>query len=272
MENIAVIGHSVGSVVAATWVHDFAPPIRALILGSPALRIRLYVPFAIPLLRMLDRFKPGAFIRSYVKGRLLTRDPDKQRQYDSDKLITPAISVKILLGLHDAATRLIRDAAAITVPTLMLVSGADWVVKRPAQKALFRGLGSQKKAMHILPGFRHDTFNERDNDVPIGMARRFIVASFAGPAESPDLLTADRDGVSRVEYEALSRPLSPLSPTGIGYAVTRLLMRSVGRLSDGVRLGWRVGFDSGAMMGLRLSQPARRLYAARPADRPAVSE
>ena len=27
-----------------------------------------------------------------------------------------------------------------------------------------------------------------------------------------------------------------------------LMLRSVGRLSDGVRLGWRVGFDSGAMM------------------------
>jgi alpha-beta hydrolase superfamily lysophospholipase len=248
MEDIAVIGHSVGSVIAATWVHDFAPPIRALVLGSPALRIRLYVPFAIPLLRLLDRVRPGAFIRSYVKGRLLTRDPDKQREYDTDRLITPAISVKILLGLHDAATRLIRDAAAITAPTLMLVSGADWVVKRPAQKALFRGLGSTNKAMHILPGFRHDTFNERDNDVPIGMARRFIVASFAGPAESPCLLTADRDGASQVEYQDLTRRLSPLSPAGAGYALMRLLLRSVGRLSDGIRLGWRVGFDSGAMM------------------------
>ena len=147
MENIVVIGHSVGSVVAATWVHDFAPPIRGLILGSPALRIRLYVPFAIPLLRLLRRVRPDAFIRSYVKGRLLTHDPKKRREYDSDKLITPAISVKILLDLHDAAIRLVRDAAAITVPTLMLVSGADWVVKRPPQEALFRRLASPRKAM-----------------------------------------------------------------------------------------------------------------------------
>ena len=248
IEDIVVIGHSVGSVIAASWVHDFAPPIRALVLGSPALRIRLFVPFAIPLLRMLQRVKPGAFVRSYVKGRLLTHDPDKQRDYDTDQLIAPAISVKVLLGLHDAATRLIRDAAAITVPTLMLVSGADWVVKRPPQTALFRGLSSRKKAMHVLPGFRHDTFNERDNHLPIGMARQFVEESFAEPAKRPCLLTADRDGPSRVEFEALSRPLSSLSPTGLGYAAMRLLLRSVGRLSDGVRLGCRVGFDSGAMM------------------------
>lgn len=248
MENIVVIGHSVGSVVAANWVHDFAPPIRALILGSPALRIRLYVPFAIPLLRLLLRVRPDAFIRSYVKGRLLTHDPVKQRDYDSDKLITPAISVKILLGLHDAATRLMRDAAAITVPTLMLVSGADWVVKRPPQETLFRGLASPRKEMHVLPGFRHDTFNELNNQLPIGLARQFVQQAFDDPAERPSLLTADREGASRAEYDALSRPLPALSPKRLGFAAMRAALRSVGRLSDGLRLGWRSGFDSGAMM------------------------
>ena len=248
MENIIVLGHSVGAVIAAAWVHDFAPPIRGLILGSPALRIRLYVPFAIPLLRLLNLIRPGSVIRSYVKGRLLTHDREKQRSYDSDRLINPAISVKTLIGLHDAATRVIRDAAAITVPTLMLVSGADWVVKRGPQKALFRRLGSVRKDWHVFPGFLHDTFNERDRHLPIGVARQFIDDAFASPAARADLLTADREGPSKAEHQILSRPLPAYSPKRIGYAVTRLMLRSVGRLSEGIRLGWRVGFDSGAMM------------------------
>src|SRR5947208_2732225 len=36
-ENTAVIASSVGAVVAAAWVHDFAPPIRAMVLAAPAL-------------------------------------------------------------------------------------------------------------------------------------------------------------------------------------------------------------------------------------------
>jgi len=32
------------------------------------------------------------------------------------------------------------------------------------------------------------------------------------------------------------------------YAATRLLLNTVGRLSDGIRLGWRTGFDSGLML------------------------
>ncbi|MDQ9929248.1 alpha/beta hydrolase, partial [Acinetobacter baumannii] len=52
-ENIAVVAQSVGAVLAATWVHDYAPKIRALCLASPAFDIKLYVPFAEPSLRVM---------------------------------------------------------------------------------------------------------------------------------------------------------------------------------------------------------------------------
>src|SRR5262249_59277381 len=47
LANLAVVGQSVGAVLAATWVHDYAPAIRALVLATPAFRIKLYIPFAI---------------------------------------------------------------------------------------------------------------------------------------------------------------------------------------------------------------------------------
>ena len=46
VENIVVIAQSVGGVLAATWVHDYAPKIRCLILATPAFKVKLYVPFA----------------------------------------------------------------------------------------------------------------------------------------------------------------------------------------------------------------------------------
>src|SRR5262245_12668988 len=42
--NVVALGHSVGAVAVAAWVHDYAPPIRAMLLISPALRVKLYVP------------------------------------------------------------------------------------------------------------------------------------------------------------------------------------------------------------------------------------
>ncbi len=145
MENIVVMAQSVGSVLVSAWVHDYAPRVRGLVLGVPALRVRLYVPFAIPLLRIWQRWEPVAFVQSYVKTKMLTHDEEQARRYRNDPLITRAIAVNILLGLYDASSRLIADAQAIRVPTLVLSAGSDWVVSLAAQKAFFDRLGSSVK-------------------------------------------------------------------------------------------------------------------------------
>ncbi|MDS4021913.1 MAG: bifunctional alpha/beta hydrolase/class I SAM-dependent methyltransferase [Candidatus Competibacter sp.] len=249
LENIVVFAHSVGSVLAATWVHDYAPKIRALVLGSPALRVQLYVPFAIPGLRLLLKLKPKAFVNSYVKAKLLTHDPAKIESYNADPLITRCIAVNLLVDLFDAGRKLVEDAAAITVPTLVLTSGADWVVDRDIQRQFFERLGSPVKEMHLYPGFFHDTFNEKDNHLPLGAARRFILEAFAQPRREPSLLEADRNSATQREYETLVNPLFPFSLKGVRYALTRWMMRAIGaRLSRGLKLGSTTGFDSGATL------------------------
>jgi alpha-beta hydrolase superfamily lysophospholipase/SAM-dependent methyltransferase len=249
MENIVVFAHSVGSVLVANWVHDYAPKIRALVLGSPALRVRLYVPFAIPGLRLLLKFKPKAFVNSYVKAKLLTHDPAKIASYNADPLITRCIAVNLLVDLFDAGCKLVEDAAAITVPTLVLTSGADWVVDQDIQRQFFERLGSPVKEMHVYPGFFHDTFNEQDNHLPLNAARRFILEAFSRPRHESSLLEADRNSAAQREYETLANPLPLFSFKGIRYALTRFMMRTLGaRLSQGVKLGVRTGFDSGATL------------------------
>ena len=44
-DDIAVIAQSVGAVLIATWAHDYAPKIRAMVLASPAFKVKLYVPY-----------------------------------------------------------------------------------------------------------------------------------------------------------------------------------------------------------------------------------
>lgn len=248
IENVVVLAHSVGSVLVSTWVHDYAPRIRALILGSPALRVRLYVPFAVPGLRLLEKVRGKFFISSYVKGRLLTHDPEKRKSYDEDPLITPNIAVNILLGLYDAGTRLIADAGAIHLPVLVLSSGADLVVKQSAQRKFYNGLPHPRKEMQTFPGFFHDTFNELNNHLPVTKARLFINDIFERELDLPDLRRADEAGYTRVEFDRLQARLPAWSPKKIGFAITRLLMKTLGRMSGGIRVGWETGFDSGSML------------------------
>src|SRR5436309_9550812 len=79
IENMIILAHSLVAVSVAAWVHDYAPPIRAMILATAAFHVQLYVPLAIPLLRMKQRlFGPGQ-VKSYVKSKLLTRDKSRPR-------------------------------------------------------------------------------------------------------------------------------------------------------------------------------------------------
>ncbi|WP_122668846.1 bifunctional alpha/beta hydrolase/class I SAM-dependent methyltransferase [Pseudomonas viridiflava] len=247
-ENMAVIAQSVGAVIAATWAHDYAPKIRSLVLASPAFKVKLYVPFARSGLALLRKFKGNFFVNSYVKARFLSHDPQRIASYDSDPLITKAISVNVLLGLYEAADRVVADAQAIQIPTQLLISGSDFVVHRGPQDQFFDRLGSVRKEKHILPGFFHDTLGERDRHLAISRARRFVLQNFETPVTRPSLLDADRLGVTCAESEELAAPLPHNSLRDLYWRMTRASMRLGSKLSTGVKLGFDTGFDSGSTL------------------------
>jgi alpha-beta hydrolase superfamily lysophospholipase len=246
--SIAIIAQSVGAVVAAAWVHDYAPSIRGLVLASPAFRVKLYVPFALPGLRLLRAMRGNFFVTSYVKARLLTRDPARAASYDSDRLIARSISVNILLGLQQTADRIVADAAAITLPTQLLMSDRDWVVHDGPQNAFFERLGAAIKEKHVLQGFYHDTLGERDRAIALGHVRRFLLERFDRPPERVDLTNADRHGFTKDEADSLRRPLPRHSLRGLQWRLTRGALRFGAMLSEGLRVGRSTGFDSGSML------------------------
>ena len=245
---LVVLGQSVGAVLAAAWVHDYAPPVRAMVLASPAFSIKLYVPFARPGLALMHKLRGNFFVNSYVKSKLLTHDRARQASYDSDPLIARAISVNMLLGLHDAARRIVDDAQAITAPTQMLISGADWVVHHGPQHRFFAKLGAPIKEKHVLDGFFHDTLGERDRAQAMTHIRRFVLERFAQSAAAIDLRASDQRGHSFDEARALAQPLPALSPRGLFWRGYRAGLKLASRVSDGIRLGFETGFDSGSTL------------------------
>lgn len=248
VDSIYVVAQSVGAVLASTWVHDYAPRIRGMSLASPAFRIKLYVPFAVPGLRLLHKLRGNFYVNSYVKAGLLTHDTARAASYASDPLIARPISVNVLLGLQEAARRVVEDAQAITVPTQLLISGADWVVERKPQRQFFANLGSAVRAKLELPGFFHDTLGEAGRQGAVQSIRQFVLDRFAEPELRPSLLQAHRYGASHDEAARLSAPLPALSPRGLYWAANRASIRLGAALSTGVRLGVQTGFDSGSTL------------------------
>ena len=183
-----------------------------------------------------------------MTGRWLTQDQERAAAYDNDPLTTPRISVNLLLDLHETSARLVEDAAAITVPTQLLISGDDKVVRQSSQQRFFERLGAKTKERHVFPGLRHDTLGEKDRAQVTEKVGAFIRERFRMPLEQLSLLDADREGFTREEADRLARPLPALSASNLSLSAQRLGLKLGGWLSTGIRLGHETGFDSGSTL------------------------
>ena len=253
-------------MIAAAWVHDYAPPIRGLVLATPAFRVKLYVPGAVRSVAY-----PGEASRLRFRQELRQGEPVDARSRRrpngtrSDALIFRQIAVNMLLDLHDTSTaprgRRRRhshaDVDARRRSRLGREAGRTTAVLR---RALVARQGDAR-----LPGFFHAIFHERDRQGPIGKMREFIAGAIR--QRSRDSFAAER-GFARV-HEARTRPLR--ADGGLVYAARlqpvkwamkhdrAFERRHAPRMADRLRLR--------ADARLRLRGSAAGHHAARPPDR-----
>ena len=256
-EDTYVVAQSVGAVLVSTWLHDYAPQVRGVTLASPAFKVKLYVPFARPGLALMHKLRGLFFVNSYVKPKFLTHDPARIESYKNDPLISRPIAVNILLGLYEAADRIVADAQAISVPVQLLVSGSDFVVHRGPQDRFYERLSSPIKERVHLPGFFHDTLGERDRAPALARIRSFIQARFAEPLRELSRRDAHRHGPTFEESEILAWPPERNSLADLRWRVVRGGLRVGGTLSEGIALGLQTGFDSGSTLDYIYRDEAR---------------
>ena len=247
-QNLAVIAQSVGAVLVSAWLHDYAVRVRCAVLASPAFSVKLYVPFARAGLKALYSSRGNFFVNSYVKAHYLTHDKERQASYDADSLITRAISVRILLGLYEAAQRVVSDAAAITTPTLLLISGDDWVVEHAPQHEFYNALGARVKRREVLDGFYHDTLGESERERAFRVVREFVGERFSAPFSEVDCTHADEYGFSREEADRLATPLPRFSPKNLIFKFQRFGMQALSPWVGGLKIGENTGYDSGSTL------------------------
>lgn len=187
------------------------------------------------------------FVKSYVKPTQLTHDPARIAPYTRDPLITRPIAVNVLPDVDAAADRVVADAAAIQVPTQVLVSGDDQVVYREPQQVFFDNLSSPVKELHVLDGFYYDTLGGLGRKQAMALVCDFIGRIFAEPVAAPGLLAADQKGYTNAEFDSLSQPAASALARAY-WAMSRFWIKVGGRLSTGMKQSLATGFDSGSTL------------------------
>lgn len=240
IDDTLLIASSIGAVLAAAWVHDYAPNIRGMILGTPALKIRLYLPFAIPSLKVARALGLMSRVSSYVKAQVLTHDKDAQQAYNADPLISNSISTDLLIDTHATGQRLLDDAGAITIPTFVLCAGKDYVVDKQAERDFYEAINTTSKRWQLYPDSYHAIFHETNKADVFADCIEFAEQVFSTDVKTPDLSAAHLNSASKDKVDRLA--IKPFNPS---FALTRFAMQKFGHVSDAIATGLVHGFDSG---------------------------
>lgn len=241
ISDIFVLANSIGGVVASAWAHDFAPNIAGMALLAPAFRINLIVPLANEMITLGTKLKKGLIIKSYVKSTMLTHDPEQQKAYDTDPLITRSIDAELLIDLAKAGKRLVEDAVAIDTPTLILSAEKDHVVFNKDQKIFHDQLDTDLKKYEVLPNFFHGILFDTGKELVYDKIKDFAEKCFSQTQKKASL---SPDKFSVKEYQDLQNNVG----NNLNFKFQKWSLNTIGKISKGMEIGLKHGFDSGASL------------------------
>jgi len=154
-----LLGHSMGGLIAARFATARVRPVRALVLSSPALALRLSGPM-LALHRVLLALAPRLRVPNPIDARLLSHDPAVVAAYRSDPLVQTTITASVLESFIHGMAQAQADAALLEAPTLMLVGGADRVVDPAGSRSFFDNAPPALREQVWFEHGYHEIFNE----------------------------------------------------------------------------------------------------------------
>jgi len=174
-DQLFVVGHSQGALIAATWGLSRGRLVSGFVLVSPYFRLAMR-PSAAKVLgaRLIGRVLPWLPIASNLRPEDLTADPDHQRWTARDPLYGRATTPRWFEESSRAQRDLLRRAGEWRAPLLVLAAGDDRVADTSAARAFVDGASAEDKEMRVYAGFRHEIFNEVERDRPIGDAVEWL--------------------------------------------------------------------------------------------------
>ncbi|CAG2152134.1 Phospholipase YtpA [compost metagenome] len=156
-----VLGHSMGGLVAARLATARVRPIRALILSSPALALRISSGM-MTAHRLLLALAPRLRVPNPIDARLLSHDPEVVRAYRTDPLVQGTISAGVLETMLHGIAQAQADAPRLEAPTLMLVGGADRIVDPAGSRTFHDNAPEDLREMVWFDNGYHEIFNEAE--------------------------------------------------------------------------------------------------------------
>ncbi len=176
-DQLFVVGHSHGALVAAIWGLTRGRHVAGFVFSSPFFGLAERPP----LLKLLaaktvGRLVPWLPVEASFGVADLTSDEELQRWTERDPLYGRKTTPAWFEAVTRAQRELLRRARDFQAPLLVLAAGADRIADAGTARSFVDAAGSEDKRLVVYEGFRHELFNEVRRAQPIGEAVAWLVA------------------------------------------------------------------------------------------------
>ncbi len=160
-----LVGHSMGGLIAATFLLENQDAFRACVLSGPALKTDQAPPaLLLALNRLLSKLIP-TLPMIQLDATAVSRDPAVVEAYVSDPLIHHGkLSARLIAEFSATMDNTLPRASEIRIPVLVMHGEKDSLTAPSGSQEFFENASCDDKTLKIYPGLFHEIFNEPEKE------------------------------------------------------------------------------------------------------------
>ncbi|MEL6149042.1 MAG: lysophospholipase [Chloroflexota bacterium] len=162
-----VFGHSMGALIVLDYLlmDDVLPLAGVMVTGVPLAMDDTVPNFVVSAVRTLNHVLPDAPLLSLdVTG--MSRDPAVLATWTTDPHVNlTMLRVRTTLGILGTVRHIRANLTDITLPMLIMHGEGDRIVDASGSVALYNGISSADKQLHLYPELYHELVNEPERDM-----------------------------------------------------------------------------------------------------------
>jgi alpha-beta hydrolase superfamily lysophospholipase len=170
---LILMGHSMGGLVAATFVQRGMGRVDGLVLSSPALDAGIGW-LQRQFIRLLYRHAPDFALSNGLDADKISHNPATVQAYKSDPLVHDRITARLANFIDVNGPRVVADAPRWTLPTLLMFAGDDRLVRPAGSRAFAAAAPPATVQTQAFDGLYHEIFNEADPSAVFGTLKAWL--------------------------------------------------------------------------------------------------
>jgi alpha-beta hydrolase superfamily lysophospholipase len=170
---LILLGHSMGGLLAASFVQRRMAPVDALVLSSPALQAGIGV-LQKKFIDLLNRFAPNLTLGNGLDASKISHDPAVVQAYEKDRRVHDRISARLARFIDDNGPAVLAAAPGWSVPTLLMYAGEDKLVRPAGSAAFAKAAPRSVVSSERFEGMYHELFNEDDPSAVFARLRHWL--------------------------------------------------------------------------------------------------